>query len=530
MRSKTSLFNKEIFIQMFRSAGWISIVYLVALLFALPLRMAMEMTDDNQLDSHTPFTTLFNYHPEIQLLFMFGIPILLALVLFRYLNSKHQAVFIHSLPIKRSVLLHHFTAAGIMFLLAPVFIITGILLIMHAASSVESFFTITELFQWAGHTLLFSLLTFILCIFVGMLTGMTAVQGIITVIMLLFPYGISILVLTNLSYFLNGFTYHYFMDRQLQTLSPVATAPELLNGTLSGLQVLSYVILTALLYAGCILLYQNRRIESVSQAISIRGLQPVFIYGAAFCMMLFAGLYYGETQNSTNWIIFGYIAGSLLGFLIATMIVEKTWRVAGKWKGYALFAASAAAVLFLFQLDLTGYEKAMPDTDSIESVYVLGSYYEFAAPEEQIPYQKKLDTKDNILAVRNLHEQIIRSSENKMADGHDTIFIAYKLKNGENLIREYHIRSREQYKNELRPIFESAEYKRAINPIVSLDSSAVDRIKITPMGTANKNVVLADPEDIAEFTKIAQRELFGRKLRDDDRKSDFIFFNRLSYI
>ncbi|MFC0189626.1 DUF6449 domain-containing protein [Fictibacillus aquaticus] len=509
MRSRTSLFNREIFVQTFRSAGWISIVYLVALLFALPLRIAMDMTDGNAIDYYKPFITLFNYHSEIQMLFMFGVPILLALVLFRYLNSKQSSVFIHSLPIKRPALLHHFTAAGILFLLAPVFITSVILLIMHAASNAESLFSITDVFQWAGQTLLFSLLTFVLSIFVGMLTGMTAVQGVLTVIMLLFPYGISILVMVNLSYFLNGFANLFYMDRNLEILSPVLTAPVLLDGMLSKLQVLSYIVLIALLYTGSIFLYQKRRIESVSQAISIRGLQPVFIYGVTFCTMLFAGLYYGETQNSTSWIIFGYIAGSMLGYLIATMIVEKTWRVAGKWKGFVVYAASAAALLFLIQLDLTGYEKAVPAEQDIQSVYVLDNYYEFSAPEDQIPYKKKLYSKQNIQSVRALHQQIISNQEGKITAGHDTIFIAYKLKDGEHLVREYNIRSRETFKNELRPIFESDEYKKATNPIAALDSKVVDKIKIFSNGPLNKSVTLADPKDITEFTEIAQRELLN---------------------
>ncbi|MFC7370228.1 DUF6449 domain-containing protein [Fictibacillus iocasae] len=513
MRSRTSLFNKELFVQTFRTAGWISIVYLVALLFALPLRIATEMTNHTRLENYIPsYETLFHYHFEIQLVFMFGTPILLALVLFRYLQSKQAAVFIHSLPIKRTNLLHQFTAAGLLFILMPVLITAFILLLMHSSSSIEPLYSSSDVMLWTGQTLLFTCFTFILCIFVGMLTGMTAVQGVITLIMLLFPYGISVLVIANLSFFLNGFAVEYYSDQNLESLSPFLMVPELMQEGLKTSYFIIYILIAAALYVTSILLYKKRRIESVSQAVSIRGLQPFFIYGITLCFMLLAGVYYGQTQNSAAWIFFGYTAGSLIGYLIAVMIVEKTWRVASHWRGYAVYAAGAAAILFLLQLDLTGYEKNVPEEKRVQSVYLLNSYYEYAAPEEEILTTNKLTSKENIRSVQRLHESIISRNDRLAAAGPgDYLFIAYELTNGEKLIREFKLPSRDAFKEELRPIIQSKEYKKATNPVAAMQAEEVEKIKIRANNLDGKSVTLTDPGDMVAFTKLAQQELFNER-------------------
>jgi ABC-2 type transport system permease protein len=46
--------------------------------------------------------------------------------------------------------------------------------------------------------------------------------------------------------------------------------------------------------------------------------------------MFIGGIYFGEMQNSTGWLIFGYIAGSV------------------------------GLLLLLFQVDITGFEKKVP--------------------------------------------------------------------------------------------------------------------------------------------------------------------------
>ena len=46
MQSKTSSNNKELLVYIFRSSGWISLLYLIGLLFSLPLEVLMSVLEE----------------------------------------------------------------------------------------------------------------------------------------------------------------------------------------------------------------------------------------------------------------------------------------------------------------------------------------------------------------------------------------------------------------------------------------------------------------------------------------------------
>ena len=92
MPSKTSLFNKEIFLQIVRSTGWISLIYFLGLLFSLPIRILMIYTENNTY-KRTPemVESLFQYDLHIQVILFVAIPILMSIFLFRFLQVKQSA-------------------------------------------------------------------------------------------------------------------------------------------------------------------------------------------------------------------------------------------------------------------------------------------------------------------------------------------------------------------------------------------------------------------------------------------------------
>ena len=86
--------------------------------------------------------------------------------------------------------------------------------------------------------------------------------------------------------------------------------------------------LTIILYGVSLYLYKKRKTESASEAIAFSKLRTIFKYGVTFCTMLFGGVYFSAVQsNSFIWMIFGYIIGAIIGYYIAEMVLQKTWRV-----------------------------------------------------------------------------------------------------------------------------------------------------------------------------------------------------------
>src|SRR5690606_16571524 len=137
--------------------------------------------------------------------------------------------FIHSLPIKRTTLYHHHSLFGIFLLIIPVVVTAIITAIIPIALGLTDYFSIAEIVKWAGITILMNVFVFVLTTLIGMVTGISAVQVVLTYIFLIFPAGIMILFYTNIRYLIYGFAYDYYFDKNLAYLTPIARMAEIRN-------------------------------------------------------------------------------------------------------------------------------------------------------------------------------------------------------------------------------------------------------------------------------------------------------------
>ena len=515
MQSKTSWFNKELLIQSIRSVGWVGIVYFVGLFFVLPLQIIMIFTNEQ---AYIPrIESLFSFQFEIQLVFIFLIPVLLAIFLFRFLQVKQSSDMIHSLPIKRERIYNHHMLLGVLFLVVPVVITAIFVFIVGIVLDLDQYYTLLDVVNWSWITLVFDLIIFSSSVFVGMLTGISAVQAVLTYILLLFPAGFSALLVYNLKYFFYGFSYDYYLNKNLENISPITRASTLNypenHFTLN--EALVYVGISILFYFAAVFLYKNRKLEAVSQALVFRGLRPVFKYGVTFCMMLFGGLYFGDMQNNLYWTMFGYVAGSVVGYLIAEMVLQKTWRVFTQLKGFVVYAVVMIVVVAGFQFDFTGYEKRGPDVNTINRVYFADNSYFYREKEK---FKKGIyEEIDNIIAIQEFHKQLIddkQKLENPNTSYQKAVFI-YELKNGKKTAREYPILDTNDYAAYYQPIFESDEYKEMYYDVVNIDRSTVDKITVSPSrGSVARRTVIANPEKIQEAINVLREEVHRETYED----------------
>lgn len=223
MQSKIFWFNRELVFQILRSIGWIGIVYFLALLFALPLKILMRASNDEYL-SYAKVKNLFEFYFDIQLILMIVLPVLLAVFLFRFLQVKQATDFVHSFPLKREKIFHHYALTGAILLLLPVVLTSVVLLIIQKVMGLEHLYGLKEITYWTSVTVLLNFVFYTAGIFVGMFTGISAVQGVLTYIFLLFPAGISVLLVFNLKYLLFGFPTEYFLNRLSEKISPLLIA------------------------------------------------------------------------------------------------------------------------------------------------------------------------------------------------------------------------------------------------------------------------------------------------------------------
>ncbi|MDR7001242.1 DUF6449 domain-containing protein [Neobacillus niacini] len=525
MPSKMSSFNKELILQICRSTGWISIVYFLGLLFALPLQLVLMYSSEEEKKFYYNNTqSLFQTDFEIQIGLMVIIPVLLAVFLFRFLHVKQASDLMHSIPLKREKIFHHYAITGIIFLILPVAVTSLLLFIICLNLDLTTIFSTTDIFTWAGTTILFDLLLFTAGMFIAMMTGLSVVQAVLTYIFVLFPVGITILVFSNLKILLYGFPSDYLLNRNLENMSPITMAASFNTKTLDWKYVVIYLLFSILLYGLSLFFYKKRKLEAASEAIAIVNLRLVFKYGVTICVMLLGGMYFTEVQNyqnsNTGWTIFGYVIGAVFGYFIAEMVLQKTWRVFSRkrLKGLVIFLA-VTAVFFLGVKTLGVYEKRVPEQSEIQNVLITDNPYLFNnqySSAEKFYVPKPLKEEGNIEAIRKLHTQIIANKKlNKehKAGLSEVLFLRYKLKNGKYVTREYRVDKR-LYNDSFKTINESKEYKLAMNEIFNLDVSKIRAIYISNNTPGGRELTLADENEIKEAISLLKSDILAESYED----------------
>jgi ABC-2 type transport system permease protein len=515
MPSKISSFNKELFLQALRSVGWISIVYFLGLMIAMPIRIIMTYSNKNVFNPPVPVDNLFQYDFVIQMTLLIVIPVLMAVFLFRFLHVKQAADLMHSLPIKRGKIFHHYALIGIILLIVPVILTSISVLITHTVMDLNVYFETKDILYWLGGTVLFNLVLFFAGIFVAMMTGISAVQAVLTYIFLLFPVGITMLIYYNLRIFLYGFPGDYFLSRDLEKLSPITYAAMLEGRPLQWGYIIFYVILAVVLFGLSWFFYKKRRIESASEAIAFSNLRAVFKYGVTTCMMLFGGVYFSEVQNANHiWIIFGYSLGAIIGYFIAEMVLQKTWRVIGNIKGLFIYA-SVVIVLLVTVQTLGIYENKLPNINEVESVLFTDSPNVYLDNNESYAdyfVPAAMTDKENITKVLKLHKQILADKKinQKLVDGqYETAFFMYKLKNGDKVSRQYRL-NKEIYEDYYASIYESEEYKRGMKEIFNVEENQPRRITIST-NLPGKSVTISDRNEMKDVIQAIKQDILSEK-------------------
>ncbi|GCD82469.1 hypothetical protein PTHTG4_15310 [Parageobacillus thermoglucosidasius] len=513
MPLKILSFNRGLLVQNLRSVSWIGIVHFLLWFAAIPLQLLMAYSQQEDSGHYPEWESLYSISAPFQTMIVFTLPVLLAALLFRYMQGKQSSDFMHSLPVQRAELFCQQAVFGMLLIIGPIVLITLLVIVCRYGLSLSVPLTIGDIIRWMWETIVMELFVFAASVFVGMVTGMSTLQIVFTYILFLFPASITVLLLTNTSFLLVGFSADYYLSKNLEEIVPFYRYFNLSIESLTAGESLVYLFLIILFLIFAIWLYQKRPSEAATQALAFPVLRPLFKYGVAFCTMLLGGFYFGVTQNQFAWILFGYITFSLLGFFIAEMVIEKTWRVFYKWKGYVYFAAAMVAIGFLLHLDITGYEKRLPALEDVRQVYFGSSVYDFINNGERsyMSFEQEnqfLKEKGNIRAVYAFHRQLIKDQPrpSRLTDQRQVV-IGYVLKDGKRMIRQYNVPSK-AYFSYYKPILESKEYKKNYYLLLRDQGySPIRQVTFLHLETGDKTLTIIEPQQIDSFVEALKADL-----------------------
>ncbi|CAH1215589.1 hypothetical protein PAECIP111892_04133 [Paenibacillus auburnensis] len=513
-------FNSSVIRQNLRQHGWIGIIYTLALLFALPLQMFMN--GDPNAKPQT-VQNLFFVGGEIQMLFAVTVPVAAGLFLFRYLQAKMPSDLWHSLPLRREHLLVSHTVSGLILLMVPIWLTGAIAAMVQPLDSNMYIYTGSDVLEWCLTLSVLTLFLFIFSMFIGICTGQTVLQGAVIYILLLLPVVLLQLINEHLGMYLYGYPRWFGIRAHIEVWSPILHMVYVNTNAFSAGDLWMYSALSVLLFALSVLLYRRRHGEKAGQAIAFTYFNPLFKAGVMFCAMLISGTYFAQLkQQQLGWTIAGNLAGALIGYIAAEMIIRKTWqiltrRVPLEFAGYALLLG---LLLYIPVSGISGYENRVPALEKIEAVYAGSDYAANDAYwNTNNPNTSKEDpfTEDRnyIEAVRKLHLAVAAARPEAPANysysDYRQFYLSYRLENGRIVQRSYMIPSA-GFEPELKAVMESEGYKRKAYRLSRLETDT----ESFRLNNYNKALSLSDPQEVKEFKEILKREILNMTYEDQN--------------
>ena len=458
MRSVTSWFNATLFRKNLKRFWPVWGLYLTIWVIHFPVGLIMGNHSVERFAERKILSEVLNTGLPMALVFS----LLAAMAVWSYLYNHRAACLMHQLPIRREGLFLTNYLSGLNFMVGPnvvVFVLT--LLAELAVGQVNA----VNLLAWLAAVTLMEIFFFsfatICALFTGHILALPAFYGIISV---LFSSG-ALLIEEVLEKFLFGYDGLPWLDALAVCLTPVAamsntvdcvpvTSGENPVYALTGWPILIvYAVVGVLLTGLALLLYRRRHMEQAGDVVTVGWMRPVFRYGVAFCCALAFGVFlmamFDAALPETAWslLVLMLICGAA-GYFVASMLLEKSFRVFRKWKGCAALLAVLVALTCAVEFDVFGYEDYLPEEEQVARVNIWA---------DGVPYEgynsTGFDDPQVIRAVLAVHGAIIengpghhdlQSDYEPQPEGGQAVIrrnsgieVTYTLANGRTVSRNY---------------------------------------------------------------------------------------------
>lgn len=482
MKSKTSFFNRTIFIRNILRFWPMWVLYLIILFFMLPVSLYRNTNPDlfrsgnlaeAQLESVVQCVN-FNIHGNMLIIFVMAV--IFVLLIFGYLYNAKSCNMIHALPVSRKELFATGYLNGMLFFVGPqvlMFLVSLIVCIINRVTSVE------YLLHWLIISMVVSFLFLSSAVFFCMLSGNViaalvyyvvgnflyiAIRFLICAVISSVGYGMENVlkwrlneigdirdsVLSPLFYLLSHVGIRYEMDSSgnmgyvyVQGMIPVVL----------------YLIPAVLLLIFAVVLYKKRQLECAGDIVAYPWMNPIFRWIIGFFAgvglgLIFAGVFFGTDRMFAVILMLFSAVMTLLFFFLAEMILKKRFRIFTN-KIWIEGVVCAGVVLFLIGAldgDLFRAERRIPETDQVEAALLTAPGYDMVL-EDTDKIQQLEEAHQSILDHKKDYEDYYYSvQESYEATGTEQEFatytIVYYLKNGECIRRMYTVPAGSEYRQD----------------------------------------------------------------------------------
>ena len=405
--------------------------------------------------------------------------VVLAMALYGYLMKSNSVGLMHSLPISRTAqYFTHFGAGMVMTTAANILVVLLSALLELRMGGVEWpsllwWLLLSELlvfFFFAFATLCASVTGWMLgipIIFLGVNFMVKAYSLLLSGMGAAFYYGYSMRTeFTALERWLTPLYHIYerFANNYGEWDDALGYSVVYLNMSAVKVTAIYAVIGVGLLALG-LLFYRLRHSETAGDAIVFRWLKPIVRYVISIAGGI--GLGFGiyailELGSDTGSEIFLLVCQLIMGFVVycaVEMLMRKRFKIFDKrtWIGLAALFAVIIGVFAVMKTDLLGYEKRIPETGDVKTVWVNG--YDIPDISSTDPAFIEL--------VRDVHRVCLDKKDAKAPTGPEDeagyyydiwLSLEYTLKNGSHVNRQYNV-----------PLYEGDEIIEVVNRLINSD-------------------------------------------------------------
>jgi len=511
MKSKKPFFSRELIYNNLRRFWWIAVLYTLALFLVSPL---ITLTNGSDVVPRSGYNINFGDIFSGTIIFLFTVPVFIGVMMFRYMQNSKSMVTIHAMPYTRLRLYVNNIISGLILVIIPVLLNAAFLSVIQLGNLGGTYFKEGIVLKYLGISIMTSVTLYIWTVFVGMFTGSSIAQIIFTYILNFLFVGIVTACQLLLSGILYGFVTNEELCLKFLEISPIAQIFFVNNSGFSNditwqyLLIVNIIICTVLVIAGYFV-YKNRNLESAGDVISGKYIKPIFKYGVAVCTMLVGAVYVRELFNINSVNIFIYLLFALIGYVIAEMLLRKSFKILDSYKGFLFFSIVFIIVSAGVKADLFGYESYIPDTIGVECA-ALSLNPNFDDSTIENPQYGVLYEKNNIENIIKLHEKIVEDKNVNLAESDYTrsIYISYKLIDGRVVKRSYEFAA-DKYEEMINEIYDSKEYIISTNDIFDYTCDDIYGIRISNaiFGRNEMYVSINDKSEIEEFFEIMKNDV-----------------------
>ncbi len=403
-----------------------------------------------------------------------ALPVAMAVSCFSYLHRSNSSGVMHTMPFSRRSLFVSNYVSGLAMSLAPVVIISVILLFMR--SGVETLFYDSDPVYATGTAILRFLLeevtiiafVYSVSVFAAVISGLAVIHTLTAVALNFICPALFLLMMGYMEVYEYGFTGGSLLEDFAIRMNPYLLILD--ADGFSAKEVCFYVLIALVITVAAYLLYKLRRLERAGDSYVFSPARYIIGFLMVFAASSVTGLVFqGEIGYAA------YVLGFVVGYIIAQMIVTRSTKIFTKQclASGLVYALVIAAVVCVFRLDLIGYQKRVPDPAKVQSVTIYSNTFDMGLDG----VYDEISDPANIERVTNFHRQIVADPANYQkpwtsystaeygtVDSRDTLEqpvslqLTYAMKNGRTLTRDYWIPARMLKDSaDMRDVWNSAE-------------------------------------------------------------------------